>query len=70
MKYEHDQSGALSHIIIDFEIFLHLLYDMLRGLPRRVFTLFYFIFQLLVQKHKIFNIKGVSKVSFTCGYSH
>ena len=32
--------------------------------------LFYFIFQLLVQKHKIFNIKGVSKVSFTCGYSH
>ena len=25
--------------------------------------LFYFIFQLLVQKHKIFNIKGVSKVS-------
>ena len=32
--------------------------------------LFYFIFQLLVQKHKIFNIKGVSKVTFTCGYSH
>ena len=26
--------------IIDFEIFIHLLYDKLRGLPRRVFTLF------------------------------
>ena len=25
--------------IIDFEIFIHLLYDKLRGLPRRVFTL-------------------------------
>ena len=29
-----------------------------------------FIFQLLVQKHKIFIIKVVSKVSCTCGYSH
>ena len=26
--------------IIDFEIFIHFLYDKLRGLPRRVFTLF------------------------------
>ena len=27
--------------IIDFEIFIHFLYDKLRGLPRRVFTLFW-----------------------------